>query len=175
MNYDDVENPYSNQLYTDGVSGPSEFAGSPYDMGDMVGAERPACELDMTCEYCVNTEAGCSSSTVPDDFTTDGTWTPPDGAGDDDGGEEGGTGDLEDGDDEIADGGSGIGSNSLGALYGALGLPVRWKAFTIGTLTPLDRLLEIGGDWVRDNLVLEVKCDDNTNMREFWYNDISYD
>ena len=47
----------------------------------------------------------------------------------------------------------------------------RYKAFTIGTLTPLDRLLNLG-DNVQDDLVLEVKCDDNTNSREFWYNGI---
>lgn len=50
----------------------------------------------------------------------------------------------------------------------------RAKAFTIGTLTPLDRLLNIG-DNVRDDLVLEVRCDDSTNSRQFWYNDISMD
>jgi len=50
----------------------------------------------------------------------------------------------------------------------------RAKAFTIGTLTPLDRLLNLG-DNVEDNLVLEVKCDDNTNSREFWYNGIGMD
>ena len=50
----------------------------------------------------------------------------------------------------------------------------RWKAFTIGTLTPLDRLLNLGQN-VQDDLVLEVKCSDNANMREFWYNGISTD
>ena len=47
----------------------------------------------------------------------------------------------------------------------------RAKAFTIGTLTPLDRLLNLG-DFAIDNLVLEVNCGDNTNVREFWYNNI---
>jgi hypothetical protein len=50
----------------------------------------------------------------------------------------------------------------------------RAKAFTIGTLTPLDRLLNLGS-LATDNLVLEVKCDDNTNKREFWYNDVTSD
>ena len=47
----------------------------------------------------------------------------------------------------------------------------RAKAFTVGTLTPLDRLLN-QGDNVEDNLVLEIRCDDGTNVREFWYNNI---
>ena len=55
----------------------------------------------------------------------------------------------------------------------------RAKAFTIGTLTPLDRLLNLGS-LATDNLVLEVKCDDEdvgspTNKREFWYNDVTSD
>jgi len=50
----------------------------------------------------------------------------------------------------------------------------RWKRFTVGTLTPLDRLLNLG-DNVVDDLILEVKCDDNTNSREFWYNGITRD
>jgi len=48
----------------------------------------------------------------------------------------------------------------------------RWKAFTVGTLTPLNRLLNIG-DTAEDDLILNVKCDDNTNYRDFWYNGIS--
>ena len=50
----------------------------------------------------------------------------------------------------------------------------RWKAFTIGTLTPLDRLLNLG-DFAQDNLILDLKCADETNERQFWYNEITYD
>jgi hypothetical protein len=58
----------------------------------------------------------------------------------------------------------------------------RAKAFTIGTLTPLDRLLNLGTLQV-DDLVLEVKCADHpdyptgydANVREFWYSDIRSD
>ena len=49
----------------------------------------------------------------------------------------------------------------------------RWKAFTMGTLTPRGRLLNIG-DNVQDDLILNVKCDDSTNERDFWYNGITY-
>jgi hypothetical protein len=35
----------------------------------------------------------------------------------------------------------------------------RWKQFTVESLTPLDRLLEVGNN-VQDNLILEVKCAD---------------
>ena len=49
----------------------------------------------------------------------------------------------------------------------------RWKAFTIGSLTPLERILDIG-DNVQDDLILNVRCDDNTNERDFWYNGITY-
>jgi len=50
----------------------------------------------------------------------------------------------------------------------------RWKQFTIGTLTPLDRLLDIGDNAI-DNLILEVKCSDDTNLREFWYNNVPFE
>jgi len=41
MNRDDAENHYANQLFTDGVSTPSEFTGNPYNVGDMVDTSRP--------------------------------------------------------------------------------------------------------------------------------------
>lgn len=42
----------------------------------------------------------------------------------------------------------------------------------MGSLTPLNRILNIG-DNVKDDLILNVKCDDNTNERDFYYNGIT--
>jgi len=50
----------------------------------------------------------------------------------------------------------------------------RSKAFTMGALSPLNRILNIG-DNVEDNLILNVKCDDGTNERDFYYNGITKD
>ena len=61
----------------------------------------------------------------------------------------------------------------LGLTQAQLGV-FRSKAFTMGSLTPMNRILNIG-DNVRDDLILNVKCDDGTNERDYYYNDITKD
>ena len=42
-NWDDMNNLYSNILYTDSLNEPSEFTGNPFNLGDMIDtwSDRP--------------------------------------------------------------------------------------------------------------------------------------
>ena len=59
----------TNQLFTDGVTEPSEFTENPFVLADMVdGWYLPDCEGCMACNWCADSGNCDAAAQVPNDF-----------------------------------------------------------------------------------------------------------
>ena len=161
-NADDAAAPFANQLFTDGASTPSEFVGNPYNVGDMVGATRPACEADMSCVYCSDTDVGCTATAVPEDFV--GENSNADGGNDNGGGDNGG------GDDGGDDGDDNSGGDAGGDEAGCT--PLALPGQTYGhTLTVTNYVADWAGTYCSSDVwngAVHYRRDDTHHL--YYYN-----